>query len=133
MNTTDFSIGNKKIHLYMNGEAMFAIQDLDDGTPDNSQDVVERMMQNDADGLLMLCQVAHILATQGELCRRYLQYTAERIPTAEELRILLSPMQIVSLRAAVVHAINAGYTQPDTESAGDIDTGLEELEKKTKL
>lgn len=133
MKTIEYNIGPKKLHLYMNGEAMFSIQALDDSAPEGTQDAVDRMMNNNIDGIRVLCQIAHILATQGELCRRYLQYSPTRIPTAEELRILLTPMQLVSLRAAVIQAINDGYSQPDTDDDGDIDTGLAELEKKTKL
>ncbi|MGM9669719.1 MAG: hypothetical protein ACI3VZ_08205 [Faecousia sp.] len=132
MKTIEFNIGPKTLHLYMNGEAMFAIQALDDTLSDGS-DAVSSMMRTDSDGLHMLCQIAHILATQGELCRRYLQYTPARIPTVEELKILLSPMQIVGLRTAVIQAINDGYSQPGTDDAGDIDTGLAELEKKRNL
>lgn len=132
MKTIEYNIGPKTLHLYMNGEAMFAIQALDDGAPEGTPDAVDRMMKNDADGLRLLCQIAHILATQGELCRRYLQYSPARIPAVEELRLLLTPMQLVGLRAAVIHAINAGYSQPGTDDDGDIDTGLVELEKKTK-
>ena len=132
MKTIEYNIGPKKLHLYMNGEALFSIQALDDSAPEGTQDAVDRMMNNNADGIHVLCQIAHILATQGELCRRYLQYSPTRIPTAEELRILLTPMQLVGLRAAVIQAINDGYSQSDTDDDGDIDTGLAELEKKTK-
>ena len=132
MKTIEFSIGSKTIHLYMNGEAMFAIQALDDGAPEDAPDAVDRMMQNDTDGIRTLCQIAHILSTQGELCRRYLQYSPSRIPTADEPHLLLAPMQLVSLRSAVIQAINDGYSQPDSDDSGDIDTGLAELEKKTK-
>ena len=131
MKTIEFFIGSKVLHLYLNGEAMFAIQSLDDGIPEGAPDALERMMQHDADGIHVLCQVAQILATQGELCRRYLQYTPARIPTVEELQLILSPMQLIGLRTAVIQAIDAGYSQPDSDD-GDIDTGLAELEKKTK-
>lgn len=131
MKTIDFFIGAKVLHLYLNGEAMFAIQSLDDGIPEGAPDALERMMQHDADGIHVLCQVAQILATQGELCRRYLQYTPARIPTVEELQLILSPMQLIGLRTAVIQAIDAGYSQTDSDD-GDIDTGLAELEKKTK-
>lgn len=133
MKTIEYNIGPKTLHLYMNGDAMFAIQDLDKDNLDGAADAVERMMTNDADGNKLLCKIAHILATQGELCRRYLQFTPSRIPTDQELILLLSPMQLIGLRAAVIQAINAGYSQPGADDEGDIDTGLAELEKKTKL
>ena len=90
------------------------------------------MKENTADGFNLVCKIAHILATQGELCRRYLQYTPRRVPEADELLLLLSPAQIVRLRLVLYQAINEGYANNEVQDDGDIDTGLVELEKKTK-
>lgn len=133
MKTTEFTYGLKTLNLYMNGNAMFAIEALDDDSPADQPDALEKMLENNADGITLLCKIAHILATQGELCRRYLQYTHQRIPTEQELLLLLSPMQLVGLRSAVIRSINDGYSQAGVDEDGDIDTGLAELEKKTKL
>lgn len=131
MKTTEFVYGPVKLNLYMNGSAMFEIQALDE-TSEDQRDALDRMMDNTAEGFTLLCRIAQILATQGELCRRYLQHSPRRIPDAQELLVLLSPVQMMALRATVIRAINAGYTQGDSEDSGDIDTGLAELEKKTK-
>ena len=133
MKTTDFTYGGKLLHLYMNGSAMFAIQALDDELPEGQPGILDRLTENSAAGLTALCQVAQILAGQGELCRRYLQYTPNRIPPAIELQHCLTPMQILSLRTAVIRAINDGYSQSTEDEDDDIDLGLAELEKKTKL
>lgn len=133
MKTIEFHYGPKTLHLYMNGSAMFEIQALDDQNAADQPDVLDRMMENNADGFSLLCKIAHILATQGELCRRYLQYTAQRIPTEQELLLALSPIQMMHLRGAVIRAINDGYGKAEIGDEGDIDTGLAELEKKTKL
>lgn len=133
MKTIEFSFGGKTLHLYLNGEAMFALDALNDALPEGSPEIVAQAMENTAEGLGVLCKVAAILAEQGELCRRYLHYTPERIPTERELLLLLSPMQAVGLRAAVFRAINTGYGESHDDDGGDIDTGLAELEKKTKL
>ncbi len=133
MKTIPFEYGSKKLNLYFNGEAMFQIEALDAQKTENQPEVLERMQQPTEDGFSALCEVAVILATQGELCRRYLQYTPERIPTAKELNILLSPRQILELRISVLRTINTGWsTTSSDEENGDIDTGLAELEKKTK-
>ena len=120
------------LNLYMNGSAMVDIQALDDH-PDDQADIFDRMNENTAAGYLLTCKIAHILATQGELCRRYLQYQPRRIPSAQELTVLLSPAQIMTLRIAVMTAVNAGYSKSKDDDDGDIDTGLAELEKKTNL
>lgn len=133
MKTIAYTYGPVELHLYLNGEAMFALDEMDSGKEDGRPDILERIQQQTADGISALCDVAVILATQGELCRRYLRYTPTRIPTAKELKLLLSPMQMLSLRSAVIHAINDGWTQTDPDDDGDVDTGLMELEKKTKL
>lgn len=133
MKTIEFQYGAKQLHLYMNGSAMFAIQALDEAQPEGKPEVLALMSEHSHEGVTVLCQVAYILAEQGELCRRYLQYAPNRIPPAIELQYCLSPMQLLSLRTAVVRAVNAGYEKPADESDGDIDLGLAELEKKTKL
>lgn len=133
MKTFEFDYGGKVLHLYMNGTAMFAIDALDADRPDSSPDVIDRLKESTPEGIADLLKVALILAEQGELCRRYLHYTPERIPDARELLLLLSPAQLSLLRVAVMVAINAGYSQEKSGENDDIDTGLAELEKKTKL
>lgn len=133
MKTIEFPYGaNKRLHLYLNGAAMFDIQTLDENAHEGQPEALDRALQNTADGKSALCKVAHILATQGELCRRHLHYSSERVPPAEELEVVLSPMQLLALRTAVIQAVNAGYSQPTDDEDGDIDLGLAELEKKTK-
>lgn len=133
MKTIEFSYGPVTLNLYMNGSAMFAIQALDDGMPEGQPDAIERMKENTADGFALVCKIAHILASQGELCRRYLQYTPRRIPDVSELLLLLAPVQILQLRLVLFQAINEGYSSENARDDGDIDTGLAELEKKTNL
>ena len=133
MKTVEFTYGPVTLNLYMNGNAMFAIRDLDDGLPEDQPDAIERMKGNTADGFTLVCKIAHILATQGELCRRYLQYSPRRVPDAGEMLLLLSPVQILQLRLALFQAINDGYANDEVKDGGDIDTGLAELEKKTNL
>lgn len=132
MKTIEFSYGPVVLNLYMNGSAMFDIQALEDAS-DAQADIFDRMNENTADGFSLTCKLAHILATQGELCRRYLQYQPRRIPDALELTVLLSPAQMMALRIAVMNAVNAGYSKGKEDDGGDIDTGLAELEKKTNL
>ena len=132
MKTFEFNYGGKVLHLYMNGTAMFAIEALDAGREDTT-DVIERMKENTPEGVADLLKVALILAEQGELCRRYLGYSPERIPAEKELLLLLSPAQLMMLRVVAMMAINAGYEQKESGQNDDIDTGLAELEKKTRL
>lgn len=133
MQTITFEYGPKKLYLYFNGEAMFQVEALDAKRAEDQPEVLERMQSPTAEGFRLLSQVAVILATQGELCRRYLQYTPERIPSAEELLLVLTPMQMLGLRTAVLQAVNAGWSKTTSDGEGDLDTGLAELEKKTKL
>lgn len=130
MKTVEFTYGGKSLHLYMNGAAMFAIDGLDSDRPADYPDAIDRLKENTPEGVADLLNVALILAEQGELCRRYLHYSPERIPDAKELLLLLSPAQLSILRVSVMLAINAGYTQKESGENDDIDTGLAELEKK---
>lgn len=133
MKTIEFAYGGKRLHLYLNGEAMFALDELNEQRGEDLPEIVEQALEQSPAGYDALCQVAQVLATQGEHCRRYLHYEPERVPSARELRLLLSPVQMVGLRAAVLRAIRSGYGDAKSDDSGDIDTGLVELEKKTKL
>lgn len=132
MKTTEFKLGVKTLHLYFNGEAMFLVNALDKDLEEGSPEWVSRMLENTVDGKRLLCKVAHILADQGERCRRYLQYEPERIPSEDEINLLLTPRMFVGLRAAVMKAIDDGFGTQSQADDGDIDLGLVELEKKTK-
>ena len=132
MKTIPFTYGPKTIYLYFNANAMFAVDEMDKSLPEGELEVLEQMQQVDENGTALLCRIAVILATQGELCRRYLQYSAARIPTEEELLQMLTPAQLLQLRTAVCQAINEGWSQTESKEDDDIDTGLAELEKKTK-
>lgn len=135
MKTIEFTFGGKTLHLYLNGEAMFAIEALNDERPEGEPEILEQVLapENTSASFSAICKVAVILAAQGENCRRYLHYSPERVPDARELLLLLTPMQMVSLRNAVYQAVSAGYGNVGEDGGGDIDTGLAELEKKTKL
>lgn len=131
MKTILFDLGAKRMHLFYNGEAMFALDALDEGIEDGAPDWWQRAMQNTLDGKRLLCKVACVLAEQGELCRRYLGYDPERVPTEAELNLLLTPMLHVKLRSAVALAVDEGLGSPSSDEDDDIDVGLAELEKKT--
>ena len=133
MNTIEYTFGGKTVHLYLNGEAMFAISALDDQLPEGAPEILELMKQHTPEGIDARCRVAQILAQQGENCRRYLGYSPERVPDAGELKLLLTPVQQLGLLSAVYRAINSGYEGGAANQTGDIDLGLAELEKKTKL
>ncbi len=132
MKTIEFSMGQKKLHLYFNGEALIQCEALDAGRDKAAPVWLDRIMQNDSEGRETLYAVAGILAQQGEAVRRCLCMDAERTPSADELRLLLTPMQLLGLRASVIAAIDDGYSADDKSGTGDIDVGLMELEKKTK-
>ncbi len=131
MKTIEFALGSKTMHLFYNGEAMFRCNELDKDMSQDAPDWISRMLDNTLDGKRLLCRVAHILAEQGELCRRYLQYDKERILSEDEIQALMTPMLLVQLRGAVMNAINEGYSSNSAEDDGDIDVGLASLEKKT--
>lgn len=133
MKTIEYKLGSMTLHLFFNGEAMFQTKALDDDLPESSSDWISRMLENTLEGKRLLCKVAHILATQGEHCRRYLQYAPERIPPEEEINLFLTPMAHVSLRSAVMQAVDDGFGAPSKDEDGDIDLGLAELEKKTRI
>ena len=105
MKTIEFSYGGKKLHLYFNGAAMFALDDMNEGRSEDQPKVEDEMQSISPQGFDALAKVAVVLAEQGELCRRFLQYPRSRVPAADELLQLLSPVQMLGLRSAVLKAI----------------------------
>lgn len=133
MKTTEFNLGPKTLHLYFNGDAMFLTNDLDKDLNEGEPDWLNRMLENSPAGKQLLCKVAHILADQGERCRRYLGYDPQRIPGEEEISMLVTPRALIALRSAVMTAIDDGFGTGIQDDNGDIDLGLAELEKKTRI
>lgn len=115
-------VAGMEIPLYYNGYAMYAVRDAL-----GEEKIYDVLAQDTPEAFEKLCQVASILATQGELYRRYLGMDKGRILSAQVLRLILRPADAVVLRRAVLDAFVAGMQTEEAEDA-DIDVGLQALD-----
>lgn len=130
MKAVKLTLGGKVHYLAFSGEALFSIQD----TFGSAEALLTEIEPNTKESFSRMCEAVAILAECGELARRDLNYTPERIFTAEEFRRLAMPGDIISMKQAIPQAITLGFgreIKPEAENE-EIDLTLAELgQKKT--
>lgn len=117
-------VAGQEIPLYYNGYAMYAVRDLL-----GEEKIYDVLAQDTPEAFEKTCEIASILATQGELYRRYIGMDKGRILSAQVLRLILRPVDMVALRKAIMDAFVAGMQAEQPEDA-DVDIGLQELDAK---
>lgn len=131
MRTTKFTLQGKTYHLCLNAAALFAIYDR---FPE-AEGMLEPITASGKRGFEAVCAYLAILATHGELVRRFEGYDKGEMPTEGYFREMLSPLDDVAARAAIRRAIDIGFGREvkDTENQhedGAVDLGLQELNSK---
>lgn len=131
MKTTEFTLQGKTYHLCLNAAALFAIYDR---FPE-AESAAEPLSAPGKRGFEAVCAYLAILATHGELVRRFEGYDKGEMPTEGYFREMLSPMDDVAARAAIRRAIALGFGREvaDEETQhedGAVDLGLQELNAK---
>jgi len=121
-------IGGKTYYLTYTGEALFTITEK----YETIEKVMELVTPETREAFKILCDVISILATQGELARRYYGYDPGEILEAETLeKTMLQPYDIFDLKGAIPRTVTLGYTteiEPDADD--EIDLSLIELNQK---
>jgi len=125
MKSVKITLGGREYYLLFNGEAMFRLQDLYGEKP-----IFEVLAPNDRTAFGELCKVLAILAEQGELARRQLGYDKGPMLTEEQVRALITPIEVLSLKMEVFKAVARGYGREIEDTSGAVDLVLAELEKK---
>lgn len=110
------------------GEAMFLLQEK----YGSASWLLDAIGKNDMDGLSAVCEVAAILAEQGELARRHLGYDKATMVSAEAIRATISPSEIADLKIAITAAMELGYGREVMEENDEVDLGLAELNTQKK-
>lgn len=121
-------IGNTEHWMVYNAEAYFNINVT------MGEEIYNQIIESGQKGWDATVKAAAILLEQGELCRRNTGYDPKPFVTEEQLRSYTEIEDIVGIKNKVLDAMLKGSNRevPD-ESPGEIDVGLQELEKKTKL
>ena len=131
MKTAKVTLADATYYLAFDGEAMFTLRDDFGGT----QLALEAIEQDTRESFAATCAIAAVLAERGELLRRRLGYDPGAIPEKDDFLLMVRPFEIVTLKRAIMTAIELGYGREVTSPADDeIDEGLAELnQKKNKI
>ena len=127
MKTAKVTLADATYYLAFDGEAMFTLRDDFGGT----QLALEAIEQDTRESFAATCAIAAVLAERGELLRRRLGYDPGAIPEKDDFLLMVRPFEIVTLKRAIMTAIELGYGREVTSPADDeIDEGLAGLNQK---
>jgi len=127
MKAVKVTIAKKEYYLYFNGNAMFESRDKYGGIEQLNNALDEKTRE----GFAAICDTAALLAEQGELTRRYCGYDPAEFITAETIKNIIQPPEILDLLTAIFRAIQLGFgAEIDREKEDEIDIGLAELNQK---
>ena len=135
MKSVPYAFNGVTYALSFTAEALFRIYEK----YGEDADVLEctQFMENTVEGWKGACWLGALLASQGELQRRYMGEDPVPMLSAEELRRGASPADMLALRRAIQEAMRIGMTRtvPDGDDEAEVDAVLAErsaLEKKTR-
>ena len=134
MKHIDFDFNGRTYALSFTAEALFTVYDRY-GVTDSILDTT-KAMEPTVEGWKACCWLAALMAEQGELQRRHMGQTPQKMVTLEELRTGFMAADSIRLREAVRAALEQGFRRevPDDEEA-EVNLVLREREaaqKKTK-
>lgn len=134
MKHIDFELNGDVYALSFTTEALFTVYDKFGYTSDVL--VTTKALEPSVEGWKNCCWLAALMASQGELQRRYLGHEPRKMITMEDLRLSVMPADAIRLRQAVRDAMEQGFQRdiPDQDSVEEVNLVLmerEETEKKS--
>lgn len=128
MRTVPFQQGGHTWHLLLNGAALFDIYEKFG----SKGFVLDHIRGSGKKSFGPTCWLLAKLAEQGELLRRYQGHDKGPIPTEEQFRLSLSPLEVPRAKQAITLAVQEGFRREEGDKRNEVDKGLLELEKKTE-
>ncbi len=129
MKAAKMTVAGVTYYLVFDGEAMFALRDIYGGT----QLALEAIEQDTRESFAATCAIAAVLAERGELLRRRLGYDPALSRKKDDFLLMVRPFEIVTLKRAIMTAIELGYGREVTSPAATKSTrGSRNLIKKTR-
>lgn len=132
MKHTDFELNGETYALSFTAEALFTVYDRFGVTDDILS--ATKCLEPSAEGWKNCCWLAALMASQGELQRRYQGYDRKPMVTMEQLRTGFMAAESLDLRKAVRAALEQGFSRSaavDSE-AQEVNLVLRERETATK-
>jgi hypothetical protein len=130
----DFELNGDVYALSFTTEALFTVYDKFGYTSDILG--TTKALEPSVEGWKNCCWLAALMASQGELQRRYLGHEPRKMITMEDLRLSVMPADAIRLRQAVRDAMEQGFQRdiPDQDPVEEVNLVLmerEEAEKKS--
>ena len=134
MKHIDFELNGDVYALSFTTEALFTVYDKFGYTSDILS--TTKALEPSVEGWKNCCWLAALMASQGELQRRYLGHEPRKMITMEDLRLSVMPADAIRLRQAVRDAMEQGFQRdiPDQDPVEEVNLVLmerEETEKKS--
>ena len=134
MKHIDFELNGDVYALSFTTEALFTVYDKFGYTSDVLG--TTKALEPSVEGWKNCCWLAALMASQGELQRRYLGHEPRKMITVEDLRLSVMPADAIRLRQAVRDAMEQGFQRdiPDQDPVEEVNLVLmerEEAEKKS--
>ena len=134
MKHIDFELNGDVYALSFTTEALFTVYDKFGYTSDVLG--TTKALEPSVEGWKNCCWLAALMASQGELQRRYLGHEPRKMITVEDLRLSVMPADAIRLRQAVRDAMEQGFQRdiPDQDPVEEVNLVLmerEETEKKS--
>lgn len=134
MKHIDFELNGDVYALSFTTEALFTVYDKFGYTSDILS--TTKALEPSVEGWKNCCWLAALMASQGELQRRYLGHEPRKMITVEDLRLSVMPADANRLRQAVRDAMEQGFQRdiPDQDPVEEVNLVLmerEEAEKKS--
>ena len=127
MKHIDFDFNGRTYALSFTAEALFTVYDKFGRTGDIL--AATKVLEPTVEGWKNCCWLAALLASQGELRRRYMGETPQKMLTAEELRRGCMAGDAASLRRAVRDALEQGFKR-EVKDDEDKEVNLVLLERE---
>lgn len=126
MKTVEFDLQDMRLHLCMNGAALFDIYEKFG----RKGKVLDHIQGDGKEAFANTCWMLYKLAEQGELVRRWMGHRPQTIPQERQLLALLSPMDVPRAKEAIGEAARLGFEMETKQQRAErIDLGLQKLKE----
>ena len=127
MKTVEFDLGDMRLHLCMNGAALFDIYEKFG----RKGQLLDHIQGNSKEAFANTCWFLWKLAEQGELVRRWMGHRPRPILQERQLRALLGAMDVPRAKEAIGEAARLGFAMETPQERKDsIDLGLQQLKSQ---
>lgn len=126
MKTVEFDLGDMRLHLCMNGAALFDIYEKFG----RKGQLLDHIQGNDKLAFANTCWFLWKLAEQGELVRRWMGHRPRPILQEKQIMAMLGPLDVPRAKEAVMEAARLGFAMETAQERTErIDLGLQQLKE----